>query len=62
MLHERGYFNQLANQDFTTLWCQEWKSVLEIGLIGEEAVMWETYIADLKSNHVRLRDYEDELL
>lgn len=58
MLHERGYFNQLANQDFTTIWCQEWKSVL----IGEEAVMWETYIADLKSNHVRLRDYEDELL
>jgi hypothetical protein len=57
-LRNRGFnsLNQIAHPDMTTTWNQEWLHAREMGLRGEDADIWENYILNLRSSHVRIKD------
>eukprot|EP01018_Ginkgo_biloba_P023075 Gb_32325 [translate_table: standard] len=51
-----------VDTDLSSVWSQEWKSVVALGLRGGDEEKWELYISSLKRSHVRIKDSSDALL
>jgi hypothetical protein len=56
------YLYQVADPILTTIWSQEWRTAEQLGLFGDEAVIWGVFIRSLTGSHVRLKEAADELL
>jgi len=63
-LKERGIetLRQLADEQSTSFWMQEWRSARALGLNDDISPAFDHYISGLKSCHIRLRDRVDELI
>ena len=56
------YLSQIAYEVNNSTWSQEWKSVVTLGLEGEEAISKNSYISSLKNCHIRLKDQHYEMM
>eukprot|EP01018_Ginkgo_biloba_P034237 Gb_24170 [translate_table: standard] len=63
-LQERGLFNlcQVVDPGLSSVWRQEWMSSGTLGLVDDAAEEWEAFTFCLRSNHVRIKDSDDELI
>lgn len=58
----RFTLSQLTDSDLTTIWSKEWKTTKQIGLRGEDALLCEGYILNLRSSHARIKEVDDEMI
>jgi hypothetical protein len=55
-LQERGLFklNHVSNPGITDIWHQGWMSAGMLGLEGEYADLWNTFLSEMDRAHIRL--------
>jgi hypothetical protein len=61
---EWGYFflSQVEYHDNSSIFREEWLIAKNLGFDGDERMIWETYQTTLKYRHVRIKEFDDELV
>jgi len=64
ILYENGiiFISNVSLSELTTIWHEEWKFIEMLDINVREGELWEVYITNLRSSHLRIKYYEDELV